>query len=139
MQKLIWITALLLQSGFALAAVGVQMTPGSWEMTMTMKMSVMPNPQTKTQLVCIEDEEFTPQDFNNTQKSPCELSDIEVDGNTMSWGVSCPGQSGNMTGNWVFTSNGDSVEGSGEMTADMGGKPVEMNMEWTGKHVGDCD
>ena len=139
MQKLIWITILLMLSGPTQAAEGVQMTPGMWEMTMTINMSMMPEPQTKTQMECIEEEEFTPQDFNNAQKSPCELSDIEVDGNTMSWGVSCPGPSGSMTGNWVFTSDGDTVEGTGEMKANMGGKPVEMNMDWTGKHVGDCD
>jgi hypothetical protein len=138
MKKYIWIAVLLLP-GIVFAADGVQMTPGKWEMTMTMEMSMMNNPQTKTEEVCIEDEEFTPEDFNMEQDTPCDLSDIEVDGDTMRWSVNCPAPNGSMTGSWEFTSQGDTVEGSGEMSAQMGGMSMDMDMSWTGAHVGDCD
>lgn len=138
MKNLLLITILLLP-GLAVAADGVQMTPGKWEMTMTMKLSMMPNPQTKTETVCIEDEEFTPEDFNLEQDTPCELSEIEVDGDTMRWSVNCPAPTGSMTGSWEFTSHGDTVTGTGEMSAQMANMSIDMNMDWAGKHIGDCD
>ena len=138
MKNLFWVAVLILPLNLS-AAEGVSMTPGQWEMTMTMNMSMMPNPQTKTESVCIEDPEFTPEDFNLEQDTPCDLSEIDVDGDTMSWSVECPAPGGSMNGSWVFTSHGDTVEGTGEMTAEMGGMSMEMDRAWEGRHVGDCD
>ena len=137
MNKLL--VALLLFPGFVGAAEGVPMTPGMWEMTMTMEMSMMSKSQTKTQMVCIEEDEFDPHNFNMEQKNPCDISEVEIDSNTVSWAVSCPGPAGSMTGSWVFNSNGDSVTGTGEMKVEMNGMSIEMNMDWVGTLVGDCD
>ena len=120
-------------------AEGVPMTPGKWEMTMTMEMSMLPAPQVKTTTKCIEESELDPENFKMDESSICDLADVEIDGKTMRWSISCPAPAGNLTGNWEFTSNGDSVVGTGSMSADMGGMAMEMNMNWEGKRLGDCD
>jgi hypothetical protein len=138
-KKVILVVVLMLISGMGVAAEGVPITPGMWEMTMTMKMSMMEKTQTKTQMECIEEEEFDPHNFNMEQKNPCDIDQVKIDGNTVSWAVSCPSPTGSMTGSWLFTSNGDSVTGTGEMAAKMGAMSFDMNMDWVGKRVGDCD
>ena len=120
-------------------AEGVPMTPGKWEMTMTMEMSMLPAPQVKTHTECIEESELDPDTFKMDANSPCDLSDVEIDGNTMRWSISCPGPAGDMKGDWEFTSEGDSVTGTGAMRGDMGGIALEMNMTWEGTRLGDCD
>jgi hypothetical protein len=136
MRKLI--LAVLLAPAIATADETVTMTPGMWEMTMTMKMSMMAQEQTKVENVCIEKDQFDPHDFNMEQDSPCDLSEISSKGNTVSWSVSCPTPGGSMAGGWEFTSHGDTVEGTGQMSAKMGEMAIDMDMDWTGKHTGDC-
>ena len=115
------------------------MTPGKWEMKMTMQMSMLPAPQVRTYTECIEEDELSPESFETDENSPCTPSDFEIDGNTARWSISCPGPAGEMTGNWEFTSDEDTVTGNGSMSANMGGMTMEMNMDWDGKRVGDCD
>jgi len=127
---------------FATGAVaeGVAVNPGKWEMTMTMQMSMLPAPQTKTTTECIEKEELGPAEFHMEEDSPCDFSDVVIDDDTVSWNVNCPGPAGGeMTGEWSFTSHGDSIEGNGSMSADMAGQAIEFTMEWSGQRVGNCD
>ncbi len=138
MKKPVW-GALLFLPAFVAAADGVPMTPGKWEMKMTMEMSMLPQPQVKTYTECITEDQLNPDHFKMDQESPCDISDMEIDGNTVSWSISCPGPAGNMTGSWEFTSNGDSVVGSGSMSASMGTMSMEMDMDWEGTRIGDCD
>jgi hypothetical protein len=121
-------------------AEGVAVEPGKWEMTMTMEMSMLPAPQTRTSTECIEQDELSPEDFNMDEDSPCNISDMVIDGNTVSWAINCPGPTGGeMTGSWSFTSHGDSITGEGSMTAEMAGQSMEFKMNWGGKRVGDCE
>jgi hypothetical protein len=134
-----FIPGLLLISSAGALADGVPMTPGKWEMKTTMEMSMFPAPQVRTFTECIEETELKPENFNMEEDSPCDMADIEIDGNTVRWSISCPGAMGNMTGNWEFTSAGDSVIGTGSMSADMGGMAMEMKMNWEGERLGDCE
>jgi hypothetical protein len=135
----IMLTGMLLICSASVLAEGVPITPGKWEMTMTVEMSMLPAPQVKTSTECIEESELTPESFNMDENSPCDLADFEIDGKTVRWRLSCPTPSGNMTGNWEFTSDDDSVVGTGSMSADMGGMAMEVNMDWKGVRLGDCD
>ena len=129
----------ILFAGTALAE-GVSVNPGKWEMTMTMQMSMMPAPQTKTTTECIEKDELGPAEFHMEEDSPCDFSDVVVDDDTVSWNVNCPGPAGgDMKGEWSFTSLGDTITGSGSMSAEMAGQTMDFNMEWDGKRVGECD
>jgi hypothetical protein len=140
MKKLLWITVfgLALLPGSVLAK-GVEVEPGLWEMTMTMEMPMMPVPQVRTTTECIEENEINPDAFQMQEDSPCTIGDVVVDGDTITWTLQCPSDMGLMAGKWSFTSQGDSMQGDGTMTMDMGGQKMVMTMSWEGKRVGDCD
>jgi len=121
-------------------AAGVAIQPGKWEMTSTMTMTMMNQPQTNTVQQCIEEDELDPEKFNMDQDNPCKISDIEIDGNTARWSIVCPTQGGmTMDGSWQFTSYGDSISGSGSMSSEMSGQTFGFDMTWSGKRIGDCD
>jgi len=120
-------------------AEGVSIDPGEWEMTSTITMSMMPQPQTTTVKECIKEPELNPEDFNMDEDNPCNISEVVIDGDTASWSINCPTEGGPvMEGRWEFTSGGDTISGSGSMTADYAGQAMSIDMSWTGKRIGDC-
>jgi hypothetical protein len=122
------------------AAEGVSITPGMWEMTSTMTMTMMPQPQSKTFSKCIEKDEISPDSFNMDPDSPCQFSDVSIEGNAARWSISCPTDGGSvMEGQWEFTSNGDSINGSGSMSTEYSGQKMGFDMTWVGKRIGDCE
>jgi hypothetical protein len=138
MIKRILFAGLLLLVSLASQAEGLPMKPGQWEMKMTMEMSMLPAPQVRTSTECVTENELNPESFQMDENSGCTAGDLEIEGNTARWSISCPGPAGDMTGNWEFTSDEDSVVGTGSMSADMNGMALQMNMNWEGKRLGDC-
>ncbi len=129
---------ILLFSGTAVAK-GISINPGQWEMTTTMEMSMLPEPQVRSSTKCITETELSPDDFNMNEDSPCDITDVSVNGNTARWSISCPVEGGIMiAGQWEFTSGGDSINGSGSMSGDAGGMQIEFKMDWEGQRIGDC-
>lgn len=123
----------------AVSAKGVAVTPGLWEMSMSMNMPMMPVPQERSYTECVQETEIDPEKFQMDQETPCDVNDMVVDGKTISWSLSCPGPMGTTEGQWSFTSEGDSMHGNGAMTAEMGGQNMEFTMSWKGKRIGDCE
>lgn len=131
------LAALLLTSN--VMAEGVSIQPGQWEMTSTMTMTMMPQPRTQTSTECITESELGPEDFNMDKNSPCDITNLVVDGNTISWDINCPIEGAPPTqGHWQFTSSGDEITGNGSMTAELGGQAMDFKMDWAGKRIGDC-
>lgn len=131
--------AIVFLSGSAGAA-GVSIDPGMWEMTSTMTMTMMPEPRTNMVKECIKDDELSPESFNMDEDNPCNITDVTIEGNTASWSISCSMGSGPvMDGQWEFTSNGDSISGSGSMDTEFSGQKMGFNMTWEGKRIGDCE
>jgi hypothetical protein len=127
---------------FSITAIaeGVSIDPGEWEMTSTITMSMMPQPQTTTVKECIKESQLRPEDFNMDEDNPCDIADVAIEGDTASWSVSCPSEGGFvMEGNWEFTSGGDTISGSGSMAAEIASQPMKFDMSWTGKRIGDCE
>jgi len=119
---------------------GVAIQPGMWEMTSTMTMTMMDQPQTNTARQCIEEDELDPESFNMNGDNPCKASDIQIEGNTARWSIDCPTEGGaSMVGQWQFTSNGDSITGSGSMSTEYSGQKFGFDMTWSGQRVGDCE
>ena len=119
---------------------GLAIDAGKWEMTSTMTMSMMPQPQTTTVTECIENDELSPEDFNMEEDNPCNITDVTVDGNTARWSINCPTEGGPaMEGQWEITSNGDTINGSGNMSAEFSGQAMTFAMTWEGQRIGDCD
>jgi hypothetical protein len=140
MKTFFWICIMgaLLASSAAWAK-GVSVEPGLWEMKMTMTMPMMPAPQVRSSTECVEEDELDPEQFQMEGESPCSFGDVVVDGDTVAWTLECPSDMGSMTGEWSFTSEGDSMHGEGAMDIDMGGQKMVFTMSWEGERVGDCD
>lgn len=115
---------------------GVNLNPGLWEITTTTEMEGMPGmappPMTHTQ--CITAESLVPQ--SEGESDVCQVSDMEVDGNTVSWKILCSGQGGGMEGTGSITYNGDTMEGTMEMV--MQAMNMKMKNTLTGRRIGEC-
>ncbi len=121
-------------------AKGVAINPGQWEMTSTMTMTMMPQPRTTSNSECITVNELGPDEFNMDKDNPCAITDVIIDGNNARWSINCSAADGlEMAGQWEFTSSGNSITGSGSMTADVAGQKMGFNMTWDGKRIGDCE
>lgn len=115
----------------------VNLNPGLWEITTVTEMVGMPGagppPMTFTQ--CITAENLVPQSEGETDV--CQVSDVAVEGNTVSWKIVCSGEGGGMEGTGTTIYNGDTMEGTMEMVMP------QMNMQikntLTGKRVGECE
>jgi hypothetical protein len=124
----------------ALPAVTFAASPakvGKWQITTQMEMTGMPMkmpPVTFTHCVTKEDaekaESYVPQQRKN---SDCKYSDMKIEGNTVSWKMTCEKQK--MTGEGKITYTEDSLDGAMHMTMEQG----EMNVKYSGKFLGACD
>ena len=129
----------LLYVGNSLAD-GIPIEPGQWEMTTTMKMSMMPQPQITMDVECLEEDVFNPETFSKDEESACGIINVTTDGNTARWEIDCPVENGTkMTGSWEMTSHGDTLNGNGTMTTEVAGQKVGFDMTWEGKRMGDCE
>jgi len=121
------------------SAEGISIDPGQWEMTTTLTMSMMPQPQINTVKECIEKGELDPESFNMDKENPCAITEVSIDGDTARWLISCPTPNGPpMAGKWEMTSHGATVSGSGMMSAEFSGQKMSFDMTWEGKRIGDC-
>ena len=112
--------------------------PGKWQVTMEMEMPGMAMkmpPTTITHCITKEDAENPEATLPKTSKDgKCKISDYKMDGNTVSWSMTCEGKEP-MTGSGKITYTGDSYDGSMKMKIG----DHEMNAHYTGKRIGDCD
>lgn len=118
----------------SLMAADSPMKPGMWKVSTQMDMPNMPFKMPPiTVSVCVTEEDLkNPEGNVPKQDKDCKLGEYNVDGNTVSWTVSCPKQK--MTGKGSITHNGDTYSGSMEM--DMDGQT--MKAKYSGKRTGDC-
>ncbi|MBV8519383.1 MAG: DUF3617 family protein [Acidobacteria bacterium] len=109
---------------------------GKWQITTQVEMPGVPvQAPPVTQTVCL-----TAADVENPQKSvpadanhDCKVSDYKIDGNTISWTVSCPKMQALGSGKITFA--GDSYSGAMKLMVH----EHEMSMKYSGKRLGDCD
>ena len=111
--------------------------PGKWEFTTVTEMVGMPSmsipPVTHTQ--CVTMESLVPQSDAASQE--CEMSEVNVDGNTVSWKIICAGQNGEMEGTGKITYSGDTMEGTMDLVIAGAGMHVKNTIR--GKRIGECD
>ena len=133
--------ALALAASLSLAqAATIPVEPGLWEMTSTISMPMLPQPQVNKQTECITRDQLSMDDVGGEDLDPaCTLEAAQIDEKTMKWTFDCPVEDGGRSrGDWQATSHGDRVEGSGVMKMEMQGQAMEMTMRWEGRRVGDC-
>ncbi len=138
-------TAMILAAGlfaFPLLA-AVQKTPvkpGKWEVTTQMHMTGMPEMPAHTYTHCVtpEDAAKAENTLPKMQKdSPCMLQDVKVDGQTITWKVSCDTPNGKVTGDGKVTYDAEGTNYKGEMHVTMPQR--EMDSTFVGKRIGPCD
>ena len=127
---------LLGTSGASLAADGLKIDPGMWEMTNQMTMSLMPQPVVRTHQECMTQSKLTAEDL--TKDTDCKLEAYDVSGNTMTFTMICPGPEGATQAQGTYVSNGDSGHGEMNMSMVIEGSTQTMKMTFKGKRVGAC-
>ena len=131
----LFMLSVFLVAGTAVA--GIDLNPGKWEFTTRTEMQGMAGmnipPQTHTQ--CITSDNVVPKSQGTSQE--CQMTDIVINGDSVSWKIVCDGMGGRMEGNGKAIYHGDSMEGTMEMViADSNMKIVS---HITGRRIGDCD
>ena len=135
-----WVIAGTLAMGAALWAQGAgARRDGNWEVKVEMQMPGMPMtlpPQTLIQCITPEEakdpQRLLPPRGQGRGQSDCKVSDHKVDGNKVTWSMSCPSEGMSGTGEFVYAD--DSYAGTMKMNA-MG---QDMSMKYTAKRLGDC-
>jgi len=137
-QMLIIVT--MLTASAAACADSIPIQPGLWEMTSTMAMPMLPQPQVNTMTECMNKDYLSLDEVGSGDMDPaCRFETAQLDDSRVSWSFECPMEGGGKSrGTWEATSHGDRVEGHGNVTVDMQGQSMEMTMQWTGKRIGDC-
>jgi hypothetical protein len=112
--------------------------PGRWQTTIQTEMTGMPMKMpARTVITCVTKEQaehaenLVPK--SGDSRGGCKYDDVKVDGNTVSWKMTC--EKSGMTGTGKITYNGDSYDGSMHMKM----QDHEVSATYTGKFMGECD
>ena len=129
--------AILLAAVCALAvpftASAKNMKPGKWELTFEMSGGPMAGHPFTTNKCVTPEEAASNEPPKARENSECKVTDMKIDGNTVSWKVSCA-KSG-ATGDGTATYTGDSFNGTSHIK--MGEQ--EFTQKFSGKFLGACD
>jgi len=129
----------LLSAGVAIAAEGIPVEPGLWEITSTVQMPMLPQPQVNTTKECFEKSVISMEDLQTSDMDPnCTFEREQVDERTLKWIFDCPVEGGSSHGEWQATSHGDRLEGIGTIDMNMQGQVMQMTLTWAGKRIGAC-
>ena len=121
----------------SVAAEGVKIEPGEWEMTSTTSSATLDQDHVQTTSRCIKFSELTANDLT-PKRGECSISENSVTGNTLNWKVACKMQVGTMNGVGSFSSKG--TAGSGNMDLDMHvqNDKFKVQVTWEARRLGDC-
>lgn len=123
-------------SGNALSMVAVaevNMNPGLWQWTAVMDMPGMPMqlpPASYT--TCISQADFVPKDSELGQN--CETIDLQTEGDTVSWNITCTQNGMATTSQGNITYYGDRAEG----IININSQGMQMRSKTAGERLGPC-
>lgn len=134
---------LLITLGFtslniANAGDSISIEPGMWEVTTTMTSPMSNQPQVETSQECMEDSEISADILTPNDDDNCSTTDVNANGNTLTWSMQCSMQGNVMNGGGSFTSNGDTGHGNMNMNMQVEGQSFNMELSWKGKRIGSC-
>ena len=110
--------------------------PGLWESTMTSTNS-MTGTQTKTSTQCMTEDEWNPQSMMEEVQG-CTLTESSLSGNTLTFSMSCDIQGAESTVSGVYSTQGDTGEGTMNMEMSFGGQVMTMEATFVANRLGDC-
>lgn len=117
-------------------AAAVNMTPGLWEITSKMEMKNMPfaiPPTTFTQ--CLTESDLVPK--SDATASDCRISNLKVQGDTVSYAMECLADGNKTVSNGTLTYRGTTMEGSMQFEVS-GEQQAQMTTTFSGKRLGPC-
>ena len=126
---------LLTVSSISFAGSKPNMREGLWKITSKAEMPGMPMempPVTFSQ--CLTEKDFVPQNCQPGQM--CKITDVKVNGNTVSWAIQCETGGNKMKGSGKTTYKIDIFEGS--MTISIPQVNMTMKSHMNGRRIGDC-
>ncbi|MEN8178757.1 MAG: DUF3617 family protein [Pseudomonadota bacterium] len=129
---------LLVLFSAATAVLALDFQPGKWQITSKVEMPGMPVPMppvTVTQ--CMTEQEPVP--AKSAQGQACEVSEMNTQGNTVSWKMKCSDPSGGSEGSGHITYHGDTFSGSIETKVGGTGGGMVVTTQLSGKRLGNCD
>ena len=140
MNKFLLSALVVLVAASGARADGVAVEPGLWEMTTTMTMPMLPQPQVVTSSDCVEDDVLNIDEMSGEGLDPeCTMDVSQPDDMTVRWVMDCPVEGGGSSrAEWQVTSSGDSVEGTGSILMTVMGQEMSMDASFNGRRVGDC-
>ena len=138
MKKFIFIAAQICMIFTNLAiADTLPIDPGLWEFTSTSTNSFTGQQETETDTECVVEDEYDPATMMEDEDD-CEMLESNLNGDTLTFSMSCGLQMGNMTMNGVYQSDGDTVQGTMVMEMSFGGQTMTSEGSFAGKRIGDC-
>nr|WP_320051114.1 DUF3617 family protein [uncultured Desulfuromonas sp.] len=115
----------------------VNINEGRWQITAEIKMANLPFQMPPTSYTtCLTQEDLIPRPGMEKEKNGCEVTSHEVDGDTVTWTITCQGDNGTMVSDGSITYSGDTF--SGRIVTNLPGAG-ETEQILTGKRIGDCE
>ena len=112
---------------------GVNLNPGMWEWTATVEIPGMPmQVPPSTYSACFTAEDVVPRDDKMGQN--CETVDVQTNGDTVSWKMTCTSPQGVTTSQGKMTYNGDTAVGESKVNT----QGMQMTSKTTGRRLGPC-
>ncbi|HEY1587659.1 MAG TPA: DUF3617 family protein [Polyangia bacterium] len=139
MKKTVLVAALVGTAAIAFAK-GPQ-KPGMYHLTVQMEMAGMGQMPPMAFDRCItKDEADDPAKTVKAQSRNCDPADVKVEGNHVTYKISCHEHGGTQTGTGEMTYAGDGMTGtvSMEMANPRGGGTIKMTQHMTAQRTGDC-
>ena len=118
-------------------AAEIEINPGLWETTMTRTNPMTGQPITETSIECVKDKTFDPAGMMQGAEE-CNLVEDKLDGDILTYRMQCNMQGGQSIIDGQFQTDGQTGKGNMHISINAGGMQMKMNMNWTGKRVGDC-
>ncbi|WP_321531507.1 DUF3617 family protein [uncultured Desulfuromonas sp.] len=114
----------------------VNLNEGRWQITAEVKMANLPfaMPPT-TYTTCLTQQDLIPKQGMQQENNACEVTSQKVDGNTVSWTITCQSNQGATTSNGSITYAGDTFEGKIITDIPRAGQTEQL---LSGKRLGDC-
>ncbi len=123
-----------------LAAHGASLTinPGMWETTMTRTNPMTGTPTTETSTECVTEQSFDPREMMQDAQG-CQLTEENLSGDTLTFAMACTVEgAGSADIKGRFQTDGQTGNGAMNMSMNMGGMTMSMDMNWTARRLGDC-
>lgn len=126
----------LMNAGFA-GADALPVNSGLWEVTNARNSPFTGQVESETTQECILQDEFDPASSMGDQEG-CEITESNLDGDTLTFSMSCSMQGGAATMHGVYQSDGNSGKGTTNMEYSFGGKTMKSEGSWVARRLGDC-